>query len=116
MINIDFDSASSEQVEAALCEELSKLRLARNLTQKQLASLAGVSPNTIYRLESGQGTSLDTFIRLLKVLGISGNLANLVPDQSVRPLERIERSGKQRQRARPTEQDDSEEGWTWGDD
>src|SRR6056300_201945 len=100
MNNVDFDSASSEQLEAALCEELSKLRLARNLTQKQLADLAGVSPNTIYRLEAGQGTSLDTFIRLLKVLGISSNLANLIPDKSVRPLERVERSGKQRQRAR----------------
>jgi len=116
MNNVDFDSASSEQLEAALCEELSKLRLARNLTQKQLADLAGVSSNTIYRLEAGQGTSLDTFIRLLKVLGISSNLANLIPDQSVRPLERVERSGKQRQRARQRNKVDEDTTWTWSDD
>jgi putative transcriptional regulator len=115
-LKLNSDSASSEQIEAALCQELAELRLARNMTQQQLAEQAGVSLRTIKRLEAGEGTSLDTFIRLLKVLGISNNLEALIPDQSVRPLERAKQAGKQRQRARPNDEVAAEESWVWGDD
>ena len=112
-LKLNPDSAASEQIEAALCSELAELRLARNMTQQQLADLAGVSSSTIKRLEAGEGTSLDTFIRLLKALGISGNLAGLIPDQQVRPLERINQGGGQRRRARPVTQTPAEQSWTW---
>ncbi|MBD3235945.1 MAG: helix-turn-helix domain-containing protein, partial [Candidatus Eisenbacteria bacterium] len=51
---IDFSTATSEQIEAALCKRLESIRLSRNTTQQQLAEEAGVSPRTIGRLEKGQ--------------------------------------------------------------
>ncbi len=120
-LKVSPESASSEQMEAALCRELAELRLARNITQQQLADRAGVSLRTIKRLEAGEGTSLDTFIRVLKVLGVSGNLAALIPDQTVRPLERIRQGGKQRQRARPVAKESGSQAtkatnpWTWSE-
>lgn len=116
---IDLISSSSEQIEAALCAELAELRLARNISQAQLAEKAGIGLRTIKRFEAGEGTTLDTFIRVLKALEISDNLSALVPDQSVRPLERVSMKGSQRRRARQSEsagkKENEEPTWTWDD-
>ncbi len=113
---IDFSLASSEQIEAALCQQVEKIRLLRNITRAELAASAGVSLKTLSRLEKGEGTSLDTFIRVLSALGIQGNLAALLPDPSIRPMERILNSGKERKRARSDKKSGRESTWTWGDE
>ncbi len=112
---IDFNAATSQQIEAALCKRLERIRLSRNVTQVQLAGEAGVSPRTIGRLEKGQGVSLDTFIRVLGALGIQQNLQSLLPDPTVRPIERITSGGGERKRARPSPSDDPPAAWSWGD-
>ncbi len=113
--NIDFSLATSEQIEAALCKRLENVRLSRNITQKQLADKAGVSPRTIGRLEKGQGVSVDTFIRVLTALGIQQNLEVLLPDPTVRPIERIDIGGGERKRARPGLSSNERATWSWGD-
>ena len=113
---IDYSVATSEQIESALCKRLESIRLTRNMTQVQLAKEAGVSPRTIGRLEKGQGVSVDTFIRVLTALGIQQNLEALLPDPTVRPIERIGLGGRERKRARPTSPTSSETAsWSWGD-
>jgi putative transcriptional regulator len=115
--NIDFSVASSGQVESALCTRLEGIRLARNVTQVQLAVEAGVSPRTIRRLEKGQGVSLDTFIRVLRALGIQENLVALLPDPSIQPVQRVAGTRTQRKRARPAKPPDEQKlSWRWGDD
>ena len=113
--NIDFLVATSEQIEAALCKRLERIRLSRNTTQAQLAEEAGVSPRTIGRLEKGQGVSLDTFIRTMRALGIQQNLEALLPDPTVRPMERIAHGAAERKRARPDRSSDDRPVWSWGD-
>lgn len=113
--NIDFAVATSDQIEAALCRRVEGIRLSRNITQAQLAKEAGVSLRTIGRLENGEGVSLDTFIRVMKALGIQHNLAVLMPDPSVRPVERVGASGTERKRARPRRSDKGTVPWSWGD-
>jgi transcriptional regulator with XRE-family HTH domain len=112
---IDFSVATSDQIEAALCKRLESIRLSRNATQIQLANEAGVSPRTIGRLEKGQGVSLVTFIRVLTALRIQQNLEALLPDPTVRPIERIDIGGGERKRARPGRSGDGPSKWTWGD-
>jgi transcriptional regulator with XRE-family HTH domain len=112
---IDFSVATSDQIEAALCKRLENIRLSRNITQIQLADEAGVSPRTIGRLEKGQGVSVDTFIRVLTALGIQQNLEALLPDPTVRPIERIDIGGGERKRARPGLSSDERAIWSWGD-
>ena len=113
---IDFSVATSEQIEAALCRRLASIRLSRNITQAQLAEEAGVSPRTIGRLETGQGVSLDTFIRTMMALRIHQSLEALLPDPSVRPIERVSLRARERKRARPTGNRDERPTWSWGDD
>jgi len=112
--NIAFSISTSDQIEAALCKRLESIRLSRNITQAQLAEEAGVSPRTIGRLEKGQGVSMDTFIRIMMALNIQQNLEALLPDPSVRPIERIGMGAAERKRARPTKSIDELPTWSWG--
>lgn len=99
-LSIDYALANSEQIVRDLGARLERIRLSRNLTQAELADEAGVSKRTIMRLERGVGPTLDTFIRVLLALGMSSNLAALLPDADVRPMERVLNRGRERQRAR----------------
>jgi transcriptional regulator with XRE-family HTH domain len=112
---IEFTVASSEQIEQALCQRLQTIRLARNITQIGLAREAGVSERTIRRMENGGGTSLDTFVRVLIALGLQTALAGLLPDPTVRPVERA--AGKrERQRARLRPTPPGQNTFRWGDE
>ncbi len=113
---IDYSLADSRQIEQALSRQLEDIRLARNMTQKQLAQEAGISLRTVSRIAKGEGSSFDTIIRVMSALGIQQNLAVLLPDPSVRPMERAKASGKQRQRARPDAAAPQPDDWIWGDD
>ena len=114
--NTDFSTATSSQIEATLCAQVESIRLSRNMTQQQLAEEAGVSLRTIGRLEKGQGVSLDTFIRVLVALRLQQNLEGLLPDPTVRPIERVGPRAVERRRARPTGPAQPSKAWSWGDE
>lgn len=113
---INFSLASSNQIEEVLGSRIEKVRLIHNMTQAALAQEAGVSTRTIIRLEKGEGISLDTFIRVMKALNLQDNLRELVPDLSVRPVDRVRLSGRERKRARPKKANPKDSSWTWGSD
>lgn len=113
--HIDFSIATSNQIEAALCKRLERIRLSRNMTQAQLAAEAGVSERTIRNLEKGAGVSFDTFIRVMAILRIQQNLEALLPDPTVRPIERTGLLSGERQRARPPKSATGNTNWAWGD-
>lgn len=114
--NIDFTIAASKQIEAALCKRIESIRLSRNMTQIHLADEAGVSQRTIGRMEKGEGVSLDTFIRVMIALKIQHNLEGLLPDPSVRPIERVGLVSGERKRARPTKSENKLPTWSWGEE
>ena len=83
---------------AALGRELKTVRLQHNISQAELAREAGVSRRTITRMAEGKAMSLDSFVRVLKALKIVENLAMLLPDTSVSP---VEMAGRTNERSRP---------------
>lgn len=112
---LDFELAAPEQIEALLGQQLEQLRLNRNISQAQLADEAGVSLRTISRLAKGSGISLDTFIRVLGVLGLLPRLAELLPDPQIQPVQRVRNKAKPRQRVRKPAKTQSRP-WSWQDD
>lgn len=52
-----------------LGEELERLRNTKEMSQRHLAGLAGVSQANISRAESGQSIRVDALVRILRVLG-----------------------------------------------
>ena len=60
---------------AHVADDLTRWRKLRGLTQAQLADRAGVSRDTIARLEGGEGgVSLENLLRILRALGILDSL------------------------------------------
>lgn len=117
MLNkIDFSIATSDQIEGFLCSQLKNLRLTWNFTQAQLAKESGVAIGTIRRLEEGKSVSLNTFIRILMALDLQENLETLLPDPTIRPIERVNTGGSERKRARPLQSDTDNSPWVWGDE
>ena len=95
------DSKMTDEVLLKLIgERLAGLRLARNLTQQQLAEQAGLGLRTVQRLELGEAaTQLSGFVRVCRVLGLVENLETLVPAPAASPMEQLKQQGQKRQRA-----------------
>jgi transcriptional regulator with XRE-family HTH domain len=112
--NLLWSAATSDQAITLIGESLARVRLSRNLPQATLAKEAGISLSTLKRLEHGNNPTLDSLVRVMAALGISENLSLLVPDTSVRPLERAATIGHERQRARaPKTSHPSSAAWKW---
>lgn len=105
---------------AALAElgaRLARQRLERNLTQAALAREAGVSKSTVERLENGESTQLSSFLRILRALGLAENLASLVPEPALSPIELLKLRGKQRRRASSKSRGSgAAKTWKWDDE
>ena len=112
-----YNTLPAEKIEATLCRRLETIRLSRNITQAELAREAGVSTRTIRRMENGEGTSMATFIRVLKALKLDSRLETLLPTEQIQPIQRVNKkmrvreraSGKRKKNAEPTS-------WKWGDE
>ncbi len=106
---------SPNTIIATLGRQLNDIRLSQNISQQQLAERAGVSRSTLTRLADGKPISLDSFVRVMQALGLSDHLAALLPDPSVRPVERVRLDGGERQRA-GRKSAAAPAPWTWGDE
>lgn len=116
---INFHSASSEQIIASLGQTLNGIRLSQNISQANLANKAGVSRSTLTRLADGKPISLDSFIRVMQALKLTDQLAALLPDPSIRPVDRVRLDGSERQRATNKSSELSEthtDPWVWADE
>lgn len=108
----------NENTDAAVLVELglrlSRARLARNLTQEDLALAAGLSKSTVERLETGRSVQLTNFIRALRALQLVQNLDQLVPASSPSPIDQLKRHKRERHRATsPREPARGRGAWTW---
>ncbi len=110
----DFSIASSSAIAAALCKRLETIRLSQNISQAELAKQAGVSRSTMTRIADGKSISLDSFIRVIKALGLSDHLAALLPNPNVRPVEMAANEGQHRRRASSKRK--TTQPWSWKDE
>ncbi|TLP55935.1 transcriptional regulator [Parasedimentitalea maritima] len=108
--------ATSQQVEIEIGERLARLRLSRNVTQAVLAGQAGIGVRTLRRLEGGEPSTLDTFLRVIAALDLEEAILSALPEGQIRPIERISGKGNERQRARPVEKKPAKPTWTWGEE
>ena len=97
MSDLSFKSISELQV--LLGEQLRALRLSKDLDQIATAEKAGISEKALRNLEAGRGSTVESFLRVLKALNSLDGLELLAPKPSVSPLALL-RSSKTRQRVR----------------
>lgn len=97
-MDIIFKSISDYEI--LIGEQFRRLRIAEEMDQIQLAGAANVSLGAIKNLESGNGSSLKTLIRVARVLNQEKWLESLYPLTTVRPIQvlRDQKLKKPRQR------------------
>ena len=106
---------TSLQIQTEIGTRLAQLRLSRNVTQSMLAKESGIGLRTLRRLEAGEPSTLDTFLRVALALDLGDAILDAVPARQTRPIERVSRAGRQRRRARPRPPEDRGTAWRWGD-
>ncbi len=80
---MDFYFSTESEIRVELGQRLAKLRIAKSLTQSELALKAGVGIATLQRFEQGEGATLSTFIRLITALGAIQELDILAQTKDV---------------------------------
>ncbi len=100
-----------------LGRRLAALRLAKNLTQEQLAEQAGLGLRTVQRLELGAAaTQLSGFVRVCRVLGLMAGFDAFIPEPSASPIAQLKLQGRKRRRATGRKAaPDEKKKWTWGE-
>lgn len=98
-------------------ERLARLRLAKNLTQGQLAEQAGLGLRTVQRLELGAAaTQLSGFVRICRVLGLVERFDAFIPEEAASPIAQLQQQGRQRRRATGKKAaEGTPKKWTWGE-
>ena len=69
---------------SGLGERVKLARLRRKLSSAVVAQRAGISRTTLYKVEAGDpGATLGTYLRVLAVLGLEGDISHLAADDKV---------------------------------
>ena len=95
---MNFDAMTDKAVAAEIGRRIEQMRLAKNLTQQQLADEIGLSRVSYRKLVNGSG-KFENIIALLRALGRLDLVEQFVPEQPVSPMQQLKLKGKQRKRA-----------------
>ena len=96
-------------IQTELGARMARLRKARGLTQVELADEAGIGIATLRRIEGGQDSQMETWIKLLKPLGQIHALDQLLPETIRSPMAEVKGN---RSRRHPKDGDTL----LWGDE
>ena len=96
----DYSDYSSPELVRMLGSRFKDYRLRANMTQKEVAEMAGLSVLSVYRFENGTVTniSLSTFLLLMKAVRCINDLNDLMPEQPESPY--LYKESKKIQRVR----------------
>lgn len=86
---------STADWEAELGQRIRATRKQRKFSQQELADKSNVSRSAIKYLEGGNGSSLATFLNVMRTLGLEGDLEKIfTPVSSISPLAILEATRK----------------------
>lgn len=96
--NMVFEFITAGEIRALLAARLKALRLARNLQQRELAAVAGVSRGTVQNLEARAQCSFDSLVRIAMALGVADDLESVFvrPPSSIAEMEKAAEPGRRR--------------------
>lgn len=78
---------SDAQIQKKIGEKIKATRLKQNIKQDSLAESASISRSSVQKVESGEIKSFDTFLRVLRTLGMLDELHHLCEEEQLSPSE-----------------------------
>lgn len=94
-------SLTVDELMLELGTQLRAQRLRLNLTIEEVARHSGVSINVVRRLEAGEGSTLHSFVAVLKTLRRQDWLTSLQPPVTIDPLAMLRRKAPRQRASRP---------------
>ena len=93
---------SDGQIQQKIGAKIKAVRLKQNITQDSLADATCISRSSIQMIEAGHIRSFDSFLRVLRTLGMLNEIHGLCEEQQLSPSEYYDlvNSAKSKQRKR----------------
>jgi transcriptional regulator with XRE-family HTH domain len=101
---------------AVIGERLKQARLNQGTSQADLAAKAGISELTVSKMESGSLGQARNLLRVLRALGLMGNLEAAIPAAVSSPIAESDRGGRARKRSPRGGSSKDHSEWIWGED
>lgn len=95
-----YDFYNNNEILELIGKKLQEYRVSKNISQKQLAEITGVSRSRISDIENGSPSSLVSLIEIMRALKILDNIELLIPSVVKSPREILKETLKKRKRAR----------------
>lgn len=112
---MDLYALTDNMILKKIGENIKRMRLEHNISQKELSGSTGVAISSIAALEQGENVSLKTLIPLLRALNSLHILSDLLKEPEISPIAYAKQldSQKTRKRASATKKnnDKSESEW-----
>ena len=103
-----------------ISKRMKRLRIESAITQKELASITGLSLRSIQRFENGEDISLENFLKLSIAFELAESILSAIPDMDNRPSILFEKQrGKTKQRAHKMDHkvsNSTKKAFKWGDE
>ncbi len=91
---------TDDAIVAELGNFIKKNRIAKNKTQAETATAAGINRWTISQIENGEAISLNSLIQILRALDILYVFNSFIFQEQISPLEAVKLKKKERKRVR----------------
>lgn len=91
---LDFSFATPSEICLELGKRLKQQRLARDLSQQELAARAGVALGTVKRIEQGGQATLDSWVKVLLALGAADALQPILLPSKPKSIAQMERESQ----------------------
>lgn len=83
----DIYGLSDAQIQKSIGARIKAVRLKQNITQDSLAEASSVSRSSVQKVEAGEIKSFDTFLRILRTLGMLDDISRLCDEEQLSPIE-----------------------------
>lgn len=100
MVHTMMGSKTDREIMEEIGRRLRAYRLQRNLGVREVAARAGLNRNTVLKAEAGANPTLQTVVKILRVLERLDGLDAFLPAPGLSPLQLMKLGAKPRQRAR----------------
>ena len=95
---MSFTESTDREILAELGRRLREFRLGMDLTADLLAERAGLSVTTVLNAERGRNPTLETVVKILRILGRLDNLEAFLPAPGISPMDLLRRGTRKRRR------------------